>query len=178
MVESASGASPARAPSFGWSYPRTRHAAPSLPPRPEGLNQQSSPLTSGQGPAHRIIYVEDNPSNVAFMEALLGSFERVALLTAPTAEIGIELVRAHQPAVVIMDINLPGMSGFEALRQLREWPETRDIPVVALSAAAMPRETKRGEQAGFVRYLTKPVKVDELTSLLETLLAAAPKPAS
>jgi PAS domain S-box-containing protein len=151
----------------------------SQPPlRPEGSNQQSSPLTSGEGPAYKIIYVEDNPSNVAFMEALLGSFERVALLTAPTAEIGIELVRAHQPAVVIMDINLPGMSGFEALRQLREWPETRDIPVVALSAAAMPRDTKRGEQAGFVRYLTKPVKVDELTSLLETLLLAAPKPAS
>jgi CheY-like chemotaxis protein len=69
------------------------------------------------------------------------------------------------------------MSGFEALRQLREWPETRDIPVIALSAAAMPRDTKRGEQAGFVRYLTKPVKVDELTSVLEALLLAAPKPA-
>jgi CheY-like chemotaxis protein len=77
-----------------------------------------------------------------------------------------------------MDINLPGMSGFEALRQLREWPETRDIPVIALSAAAMPRDTKRGEQAGFARYLTKPVKVDELTSVLETLLFAAPKPAN
>ena len=146
--------------------------------RPEGSNQQSSPLTSGQGPAYKVIYVEDNPSNVAFMQALLGSFERVALLTAPTAEIGIELVRAHQPAVVIMDINLPGMSGFDALRQLREWPETRHIPVIALSAAAMARDTKRGEQAGFVRYLTKPVKVDELTSLLETLLLAAPKPAA
>jgi PAS domain S-box-containing protein len=148
------------------------------PARPAGFNQQSSPLTSGEGPAYKIIYVEDNPSNVAFMQALLGSFERVALLTAPTAEIGIELVRAHQPAVVIMDINLPGMSGFEALRQLREWPETRHIPVIALSAAAMPRDTKRGEQAGFVRYLTKPVKVDDLTSLLETLLAAVPEPAA
>ena len=142
------------------------------PPKAEISNQQSSPLTAGEGPAHKIVYVEDNPSNVAFMEALLGGFERVALMTAPTAEIGIELVRAHLPAVVIMDINLPGMSGFEALRQLREWPETRDIPVIALSAAAMPRDTKRGEQAGFVRYLTKPVKVDQLTSLLETLLSA------
>jgi PAS domain S-box-containing protein len=142
------------------------------PPKVEISNQQSSALTAGEGPAHKIIYVEDNPSNVAFMEALLGNFERVALMTAPTAEIGIELVRAHLPAVVLMDINLPGMSGFEALRQLREWPETRDIPVIALSAAAMPRDTKRGEEAGFVRYLTKPVKVDQLTSLLETLLGA------
>ena len=147
------------------------------PPKLEAKHQQSSPLTSGEGPAHKIVYVEDNPSNVAFMQALLGSFERVELLTAPTAEIGIEIVREHQPAVVIMDINLPGMSGFEALRQLREWSETRDIPVIALSAAAMPRDTKRGEQAGFVRYLTKPVKVDELTSLLDTLLLGSPKPA-
>jgi CheY-like chemotaxis protein len=151
------------------------HAARRSQPAPkvEISNQQSSPLTAGEGPAYKIVYVEDNPSNVAFMEALLGAFERVALMTAPTAEIGIELVRAHLPAVVIMDINLPGMSGFEALRQLREWPETRDIPVIALSAAAMPRDTKRGEQAGFVRYLTKPVKVDQLTSLLETLLGAS-----
>jgi CheY-like chemotaxis protein len=147
-------------------------------PKAYASNLESSPLTSGEGPAYKIIYVEDNPSNVAFMQALLGAFERVELLTAPIAEIGIELVRAHQPAVVIMDINLPGMSGFEALRQLREWPETRDIPVIALSAAAMARDTKRGEQAGFARYLTKPVKVDELTSVLETLLFAAPKPAN
>jgi PAS domain S-box-containing protein len=153
----------------------TRRSRPA--PKPDVSNHESSPLTSGEGPAYKIVYVEDNPSNVAFMQALLGVFERVELLTAPTAEIGIELVRAHQPAVVIMDINLPGMSGFEALRQLREWPETRDIPVIALSAAAMPRDTKRGEQAGFVRYLTKPVKVDELMSVLETLLLAAPKPA-
>jgi CheY-like chemotaxis protein len=116
------------------------------------------------------VYVEDNPSNLAFMVALLGAFERIELLTAPTAEIGIELVRAHLPAVVIMDINLPGMSGFEALRQLRDWPETRDIPVMALSAAAMSGDKKRGAQGGFVRYLTKPVKVDELTSVLEALL--------
>jgi signal transduction histidine kinase/ActR/RegA family two-component response regulator len=141
-------------------------------PRPHVANLQVSPLTSGDGPSYKIIYVEDNPSNVAFMQALLGAFERVELLTAPTAEIGIELVRAHLPAVVIMDINLPGMSGFEALRQLRQWPETSGIPVIALSAAAMPRDTKRGEQAGFVRYLTKPVKVDELTTLLDSLLLA------
>ena len=69
-----------------------------------------------------------------------------------------------------MDINLPGMSGFEATRQLREWPQTRDIPVVALSASAMVRDKARGDEAGFYRYLTKPVKVDELAGVLEELL--------
>ena len=115
---------------------------------PGRLIAPASPLTGGSGPSYKIIYVEDNPSNVAFMEALLGSFERIELLVAPTAEIGVELVREHQPAVVIMDINLPGMSGFEALRVLGEWPETRAIPVIALSAAAMAGDTKRGEKAG------------------------------
>jgi CheY-like chemotaxis protein len=118
-----------------------------------------------------IVYIEDNPPNIAFMEDLMAEFERVELVTAPTAEIGIELVRARKPHVVIMDIHLPGMSGFEATRRLREWPETRDIPVVALSAAAMIRDKSRVSDAGFYRYLTKPVNVGELTSVLEQLLS-------
>jgi PAS domain S-box-containing protein len=119
---------------------------------------------------HKIVYIEDNPSNIAFMEDLLGDLASVELLTAPTAEIGIELVRAHRPTVVILDINLPGMSGFDALERLRGWPETRDIPVIGLSAAALLKDTKRAKDAGFYRYLTKPVKVDELTGVLEELL--------
>jgi CheY-like chemotaxis protein len=119
---------------------------------------------------HKIVYIEDNPSNIAFMEDLLGDLASVELLTAPTAEIGIELVRAHRPTVVILDINLPGMSGFDALEHLRGWPETRDIPVIGLSAAALLKDTKRAKDAGFYRYLTKPVKVDELTGVLEELL--------
>jgi CheY-like chemotaxis protein len=71
-----------------------------------------------------------------------------------------------------MDINLPGMSGFEATRLLHEWPETRHIPVVALSAAAMVRDSERIQQAGFYRHLTKPVKVDVLAEVLEELLTA------
>jgi CheY-like chemotaxis protein len=104
------------------------------------------------------------------MEDLLADFERVEFVTAPTAEIGIELVRARRPSVVIMDINLPGMSGFEATQKLAAWPETRDIPVIALSAAAMIRDAARVAGASFYRYLTKPVRVGELTSVLEELL--------
>ena len=139
----------------------------------------ASSLQEGEGPRYTVVYVEDNPSNIAFMHELVADLERVELITAPTAEIGIELVRARLPNVVLMDINLPGMSGFEALRRLREWPETRDIPVIALSAAAMDRDKKRAEEAGFLRYLTKPVRVDELLLELEALLtpgASAPTP--
>ncbi len=129
-----------------------------------------SKLSGSEGPRFSIVYIEDNPSSIAFMKDLLGDFERVELATAPTAEIGIELVRARRPNVVIMDINLPGMNGFEASRRLREWPETSRIPVIALSAAAMVRDAVRVKEAGFYRYLTKPVKVDELAGVLEELL--------
>jgi len=141
-------------------------------PVPEARHEDDSSLASDQGPRYVIVYVEDNPSNIAFMRDLLEEFERVELITAPTAELGLEIVRARIPDVVIMDINLPGMSGIEASRLLRQWPETSDIPVVALSAAAMIRDAARVTGAGFYRYLTKPVKVDELTSTLEELLLA------
>lgn len=131
---------------------------------------RESPLASAVSAHYLVVYIEDNPSNIAFMEDLMGEFESVELITAPTAEIGIELVRAKRPHVVIMDIHLPGMSGFEATQRLREWPETREIPVVALSAAAMVRDKGRIEKAGFYRYLTKPVQVDELAGVLEALL--------
>ncbi len=125
---------------------------------------------AGAPSAHRIVYVEDNPSNIAFMRELMSDLPAVELLTAPTAEIGLEIVRAQQPAAVIMDINLPGMSGFDAVKLLKSWPETARIPVIALSAAAMARDTSRAREAGFYRYLTKPVKIDELLDALNEVL--------
>jgi PAS domain S-box-containing protein len=117
-----------------------------------------------------ILYVEDNPANVTFMEDLIAGFENIDLITAPTAETGVEVARRRLPEGIIMDINLPGMSGLDALEALRDASETRDIPVIALSAAATEREKQRGIQAGFYRYLTKPVKVDEFVAVLEELL--------
>jgi len=123
---------------------------------------------------HRLVlYVEDNPANVTFMKDLMSSFESIDLVTAATAEIGVEVARARHPEVIIMDINLPGMSGVEALRALRAAPDTKDIPVIALTAAASEHDRQRGIQAGFHRYITKPVKVDELLSVLEALLTTA-----
>ncbi len=128
-----------------------------------------SPLATGNA-TYKVIYVEDNPANIAFMRELLGELPRVELVTAPSAEIGLELIHAHRPDAVILDINLPGMSGFDAMLLLRSSPETRDIPVIGLSAGALLRDTTRAKEAGFYRYLTKPVKVAELTKVLEDLL--------
>jgi CheY-like chemotaxis protein len=123
---------------------------------------------------YKIVYVEDNPSNIAFMREFVEDFASIELLTAPTAEIGLPLIRAHLPALVIMDINLPGMSGLDATRHLAAWPETRHIPIVGLSAAALLRDTALAKEVGFYRYLTKPVKVAELAAILEELLTRDP----
>ncbi len=139
--------------------------------QPRSPRTAGTTLSGASGRRYLVVYIEDNPSNIAFMKDLIADFDQVDLITAPTAEIGIELVRARQPDAVIMDINLPGMSGLEATRLLREWPETAPIPVVALSAAAMVRDRQRIVDAGFYRYLTKPVKVDELAAVLEELLS-------
>jgi CheY-like chemotaxis protein len=86
---------------------------------------------------------------------------------------GITLARIHLPKVILMDINLPGISGLQALKILREDPATQHIPVVAISANAMPRDIEKGLQAGFLRYLTKPIKVNEFMEVLDMALEAA-----
>lgn len=142
--------------------------------RPEALATAvaDSRLAADDGEAFLVVYVEDNPSNIAFMRGVIDELPRVKLVAVPNAEQGIEVIRSSRPHVVIMDINLPGMSGYEAARRLRDWPETRNIPVIALTAAAMLGDRKRLEQAGFARYLTKPVKVPELLAALEGLLTS------
>ncbi|HWP04823.1 MAG TPA: ATP-binding protein [Polyangiaceae bacterium] len=129
----------------------------------------TSSLRHAEGRRYTIVYIEDNPSNIAFMQSLIDELERVDLVTAPTAEVGIEIVRARVPDVVIMDINLPGMSGYEATAKLRSWPETKHLPVIALTAAAMLDDRKRAADVGFYRYLTKPVRVPDLLRTLEEL---------
>ncbi|MDB4943247.1 MAG: hypothetical protein JWP97_2781 [Labilithrix sp.] len=146
--------------------------ASTLPSAPKHSRGPSTVRAKGNGP-RLVLYVEDNSANVDFMMDLVGTFGDIELLVAPTAEIGIELARARRPDAIIMDINLPGMSGLDALRALRELPETKTIPVVGLSAAASERDRQRATQAGFYRYLTKPVKVDELIDTLEEVFLAA-----
>ncbi len=136
----------------------------------------SPPAEASQagGRQRLILYVEDNPANVAFMRDLMGFFDNVDLISVPTAELGVETARARRPEVVVMDINLPGMSGLDALRVLQSLPETRSIPVIALTAAASERDRQRGVDAGFHRYLTKPVRVEELIDEVKKLLARRP----
>src|ERR1700686_1656514 len=122
-----------------------------------------------------LLYVEDNPANLTLVEQLIARRSDIRLLTAVSGTLGIEIARASQPEVILMDINLPGISGIEALKILREDPATAHIPVVALSANAMQRDIKKGMEAGFFYYLTKPIKVNEFMDALDGALEFAEK---
>src|SRR5213075_942217 len=107
------------------------------------------------------------------VEQLIARRPDMRLLSAVNGPLGIELARNNQPDVILMDINLPGISGIEALEILRKDPATAHIPVVALSANAMPRDIEKGLQAGFFSYLTKPIKVTEFMESLDTAFTFA-----
>jgi PAS domain S-box-containing protein len=126
-------------------------------------------------PLRTLLYVEDNPANLKLVEQLIARRPDMRLLSATNGNLGIQLARRNQPEVILMDINLPGMSGLEALKILREDPATAHMPVIAISANAMPRDVEKGLQAGFFWYLTKPIKVKEFTEALNVALEFAEK---
>jgi len=118
-----------------------------------------------------LLYVEDNKANMELVAQLIARRPDMRLLRAEDGLRGIALARTHVPDVILMDINLPGISGLQALGLLREDPLTRHIPVLALSANAMPRDIEKGMEAGFYRYLTKPIKIAEFMQALDECLA-------
>jgi PAS domain S-box-containing protein len=120
-----------------------------------------------------LLYVEDNRANMQLVEQLIARRPDMRLLSAADGMRGIALARTHQPEVILMDINLPGISGLEALKILRVDPATKHIPVLALSANAMPRDIQKGLEAGFFRYLTKPIKINEFMEALDMALEFA-----
>jgi PAS domain S-box-containing protein len=120
-----------------------------------------------------LLYVEDNPANMMLIEDLIARRPDIRLLSARDGLRGVEIARASLPDVILMDINLPGISGIRALQILAQDPTTAHIPVVALSANAMPRDIAKGLEAGFFRYLTKPIKVNEFMATLDIALEFA-----
>jgi PAS domain S-box-containing protein len=117
-----------------------------------------------------LLYVEDNPANLELVEQIIARHPALVLLTATNAEQGIQLARKHQPQLILMDVNLPGMNGYQALHRLQGDSTTAHIPVLATSANAMASDIERGLAAGFVRYLTKPINVAEFVQAIEDVL--------
>ncbi|PIG28637.1 signal transduction histidine kinase [Janthinobacterium sp. 35] len=140
-------------------------AAPALP-RPDlagALLEHSAPVT--------LLYVEDNPANLTLVEEIVRYCPQLQLLTATDGRLGVEMARTHLPQLILMDINLPHVNGTDALKLLRADPRTAHIPVIALTANAMPGDVERSMALGFYRYLTKPINLDEFTEAINSTLA-------
>ena len=121
-----------------------------------------------------VLYVEDNPANLRLVQKIIARHPQLRLIDAPTAEIGIELARHCEPRLILLDIGLPGMSGIEALRRMRQLPDLREVPIVAISANAMPADIAAARAEGFDDYLTKPLDVAHFDALLQKLLRISP----
>lgn len=117
-----------------------------------------------------LLYVEDNPANLRLMEALVSNIRNLNLLSATTASKGIALAKEKQPDIIILDINLPDMSGIDAYKELKATAETSHIPVMALSANASRHDIEKGLATGFEFYLTKPMNINEVVSAMNTIL--------
>ena len=124
-------------------------------------------------PLRTVLYVEDNPANLDLVEQLIARRPELRLLSVAEGSLGVEFARVYQPDLILMDINLPGISGLEAMRILRADPVTAQIPVIAISANAVPRDIAKAMEAGFECYLTKPIKVNQFMEALDTALSVS-----
>ncbi|TDK67105.1 response regulator [Sapientia aquatica] len=140
----------------------------------QALKDDSSQIYANLVPANTskktVLCIEDNPANLVLIEQLMHSRPEIELLTANTGKLGIEIAQNRLPDVILMDINLPDIHGFEILKALKEFGATASIPVIGLSANAMQVDIENGLAAGCLYYLTKPVKVRELMTTLDATL--------
>ena len=117
-----------------------------------------------------LLYIEDSPSHVQLLESIVDDMPGLRLLSAHTPSLGLDMARAHQPDLIILDILLPEMDGFEVLKHLQSSEITNKIPVIAVSANALRNDIEKGLRAGFRRYLSKPINVIEFRRVVEKLL--------
>lgn len=117
-----------------------------------------------------VLYVEDNPTNMLLMKTVIKHIEGLSFIPAETGELGIKLANTDAPDLIILDINLPTIDGFEVLKELQSSQKTRDIPVIALSANVMKEDVEKGIKAGFTHYLSKPIKMNEIAKTIHDIL--------
>jgi signal transduction histidine kinase/ActR/RegA family two-component response regulator len=130
-------------------------------------------VADGSAPAQpsTVLYIEDNPANLKLVQEIVRFRPDLRLVSAPDGHFGLSLARSQKPDLILMDLNLPGLSGFEVLAQLRREPETARIPAIAVSANAMRADIERALAAGFVRYLTKPIDIGQFNEAIDGVLA-------
>jgi len=154
-------------------YDLNASAAPTAHGLDDSFMDKATVPDAGLGSPRTVLYVEDNPANLELVSQLIGRRPDLRMLGAVDAMQGLQMARDHQPDVILMDINLPGLSGIEALALLRKDPLTTHVPVIAISANAMVGDIKKGLEAGFFRYLTKPINIVEFMDTLDVALEFA-----
>lgn len=148
-------------------------SAPDAPAETLDLDPPAEPRPDADsGISATVLYIDDDPVNLKLIEQVFSTLARLRLITAPTPGLGLDLARLRQPDLILLDINLPGMTGYEVLTRLRAEPRTRSIPVAAVTAMAMALDVERGRDAGFDAYLTKPIDIPLLLETVRALTAA------
>ncbi|KGP72741.1 ATP-binding protein [Pontibacillus yanchengensis] len=136
----------------------------------EGINQGVSAAINEEPFSFvnkkKLLYIEDNPANLHLVQKILRKYDDIELFSAVNGEIGIDLAQAHEPDLILLDLNLPGIDGYEVLEKLRGIHETKNITIVAISANAMPRDVEKGLAAGFQDYMTKPLQVSKFSQMI------------
>ncbi len=117
-----------------------------------------------------MLYIEDNPANLRLVTQLLKRQSEIKMWSASDPLIGLELAEKHHPDLILLDINLPGIDGFEVLQRLKQRQSTQTIPVIAISASAMPDDIKKGLSKGFDDYITKPINIKNLLQSINYFL--------
>ena len=153
-------------------------AAIAPPKRKTDLPVSPGSTALGGAAVRTVLYVEDNPANLELVEQIIARRADLRLLSVADGSLGVEYARNYLPDVVLMDINLAGISGVEAMKILRLDPKTAHIPVIAVSANATPRDIARSLEAGFVAYITKPIQIPRFMEVLDAALSTAPMASS
>jgi CheY-like chemotaxis protein len=142
-------------------------AAPAPPEAQPSVSADSAAQPDGERPARTILYIEDNPSNVRLVSRIMALRPEITLVVAMQGGLGIDLAREHDPILILLDLNLPDLSGEEVLRRLKRDPRTTDTPVVIISAAASPGQRERLRERGAADYLSKPFDIKDLLALVD-----------
>ncbi|MEY2575050.1 MAG: hypothetical protein QOF80_537 [Verrucomicrobiota bacterium] len=135
------------------------------------MDRFPTPSVSAAAASCDVLYIEDDPVNFTLVERILEFRPALKLMHARTGEDGVELAQAHQPKLILLDLNLPDMHGSEVLRQLQHQPATAKVPVVVLSADATPSQIERLLTAGARNYLTKPFDIDPFLAVVDEMVA-------
>ena len=126
----------------------------------------------GSGNVTKVLYIEDNDDNVFMLKMRLELLDDFEVLTAEDGEKGCVMAVSERPDIILMDLEMPVMNGWEATRRLKGNPETRDIPIIGLSAHALSGEREKALAAGCNEYETKPIGFDRLVSTVRRILAS------